>query len=115
MYEPNPQEPRDVYAVKARPEPTTLQAALIQAITSVLNAPAPGQPWPEEDHWITVPAGGRDYAVQFDEDGAFVYAEDEDRIHTDVVLAFIPRPPADNPFATLEQIKILPNDYDPRD
>ena len=96
----------DPYAIKDKPDLTVITEALRQALEAGL-----AEPWPEDDHWISVAVAGVGYAVQFDDEAAYVYVEDDSRIHTDTVLAIMPRPEGLDRFKNLtaDGIEILPH------
>ena len=105
----NPPISEAIFAVKANPDPAALRQAAVQTIAEALELTSP-EPWPQEDHWHSTQVAGQTYAVQFDHEGLYLYAEDDARIYTDTVLGFIPKP-SWFPYFDADQlpVRILPN------
>ena len=100
---------RDIHSARNNPDLAEICAALRQALDWYLNDPAGKQLSGEDDTWISLEVNGAGYAAQFDREAAYVYAEDEDRIHTDTVMAVMPLacPPA--PTINPAAVELLPH------
>ena len=100
---------RDIYTNKNNPDLAEVCAALRQALDWYLNDPAGKQLSGEDDAWISLEVNDASYAVQFDQEAAYVYAEDEDRIHTDTVLAVMPLASPPEPTVNPAAVELLPH------
>lgn len=100
---------RDIYATRNNPDLDEICAALRQALDWYLNNPQGRQLSGEDDTWISLEVNGAGYAVQFDPEAAYVYAEGEDRIHTDTVLAVLPLASHPKPTVNPAAVELLPH------